>query len=604
MAARPNLKILTQPPLWLLGSRLALAGLLLWLGTLPEATVWRVALHALGWALASADIVLRLPSGRQLEVLPWLVASLYAFFVGLSGSGLFCAIAFRCAWEAAAILRNRAFLRERSRMDILPESAMVFRDGQQKTIPPDQIVPGDAVIIQPGTVVPADALVVKGESLTGLAALTGEAQTALAGPGSRIYAGMNNETGLLAVKAERTGDNTLARTWHKRITEAASAYSEPEKRVRFLWLIAGAVIALAGIVMCVLPSVAGWEHAQEWRQRAAGVLLAACPLAATAWPAALRAKAVFTAARAGGRASADTLWALGHTEMAVFDESGLLTAGRYEVTGLELAPGVDRDTLLRCAAIAQARAKGAQAEAVRAYCGDAGCEPDSCEERHGGVIARFSGQVIHAGQPFFLRAHGIDCDDNPAEMLRVALSGSLLGSLRLGGRMREDAEALPEAVAALHMDTALLTGQSQESASSLAERLHIRDIHAGLSEQDRNRVFEEILAECRGKALLLSVTPSDTAAVSVVPDMWDKPDEMRGNRLMLPGHSPAPLAVLLKLARTVRRLAVESLLCAGCAKAALIALTLWNPELLWLAGLGEGVLTVLLLMLLHSRKTL
>lgn len=599
MAARPNLKILTHPPLWLLMGRLGLAGLLLWLGTLTEVSARSLALYALGWVLASVDVALRLPAERRFETLMWLTASVYAFFVGLSGSGLICAIVCRAAWEAAGLIRSRAFTRERKQLDILPESATVFHGGQPEPVAPERVTPGEAVVVQPGTVVPADALVVKGESLAGLYALTGEAQTVMVGPGSRIYAGMNNETGLLAVKAERTGEQTLARVWRERISQAASEPCGPEKRLRLILLITGAALALAGVLFCVLPSVLGWGEAPEWRQRAAGMLMASCPLAAAICGPALRTKAVFDAARAGGRAGADTLWALSRADMAVLDESGLMTAGRFEVTGLELEPGADRDSLLRCARIAWTRVNSAQADAIRSYCGDVGCEPDSHEERHGGGITRFSGHVIHAGQPFFLRAHGIECTDEPATALRVALDGRLLGSLSLGGELREGAEGLPPALASLHMDMALMTGLSREGASVLAERLGIRDVHDGLPEGDKPRVFEEILAESRGKAILLNpVTPSDSAAVTVIPDAWEHPEEMRGNRLILPGHSPAPLAELVRRARLTYRLAGAALLCAVCVKAAAIALTLWEPSLLWLAGVGEAGLTLLLAWLL------
>ena len=109
-------------------------------------------------------------------------------------------------------------------------------------------------------------------------------------------------------------------------------------------------------------------------------------------------------------------------------------AGGYLVRGAVTAEGVGRDTLDRCAAIAEANAKHPVAACLRAHCGDVAAPPDKFVEMEGlGASARFSGQMIHAGSAAYLRGLKIDVPDLPGRTVHVALEGRLLGYYRLLG---------------------------------------------------------------------------------------------------------------------------------------------------------------------------
>ncbi|MCL2030143.1 MAG: hypothetical protein FWG93_01225 [Oscillospiraceae bacterium] len=580
-----------EPPLWLLAARLAAALGFLWLGTLPEAVWAGIVLHALGWALASADVVLRLPEEPRSEPLMWLGASVTGFAAGLSGSGLICAVAARAAWEWEARLRERLYRREAACLDILPKTAAVYRSGEALTLPPGELVCGDAVIIQPGAVVPADALIVKGESC-----VSGP-PSRFAVPGGRVYAGEVNETGLLAVKAERVGGDTRAEGLRAAMTQAAGTATAAERRLRRLCAVTALAAAVCALGLAVLPPLLLRDGAfRDWIARAAGLLMAACPLAALSFGPCLRIRAVFDAQSAGGRAAPDSLWALARADMAVLDDTGVHEPDRQAVVGLELGPDEDRDMLLRCAAIAYAYGDGPLAEAVRDYCGGAGTPPDSRETLGSGVTARSAGRTIHAGGAAFLRSRGVECPDDVPSVIRIAADGRLLGGLRIGKRLRPGAEHLAKTLDALHLDIAFLSPEPYEQAELPASRLNVRDIHAGVSAGDRARVFSELLTETHGRALLLGTEPDRDieTGVAVVPDAWNDAAGIARGRVLLAGPSPEPLGAFIARARDFRRLALFMLGAAALMAAASAALTLMFPSWLWLAGAGQAALSMAL----------
>lgn len=594
------LRRIMEPPLWLLALRLAVALGLLGLGFQSEPDWARITLHALGWLAASIDVILYMAipkahdGGSRLEPLMWLAASVVGFAAGLSGSGVVCAVAARAAWEWVLRLRAQVDRQETSNMGILPKNAEVYRSGAVIILPPEQLVPGDAIIVRPGAVIPADALVVKGESRIRQPDSTGVMR--LAAPGGRVYAGEVNETGLLAVKAEQVGEDTRACRLQSVLLRAANTGCAPESWLRRLYTVLSIAAAVCALGIAVLPPLLLQDDtARDGVSRAAGILMAACPLAALGFGPLLRVRAVFDAQRVGGRAAPDTLWALARTDMVVLDKTGIHEPGSHAVVGLELEPDADRDMLLHCATVAYAYAEGPLSEAVRGYCGQAGGPPDSREALGGGVTARSAGHTIHAGSTVFLRSRGVECPDTAPTVVRIAMDGRLLGGLRIGQKFRPGAETLAKALAALRLETAYLSPEAYEEAELPASRLGIRDIHAGVPAEDRARVFSELLKETRGRALLLGTDLGEQwEGMVVIPDAWNDADALARGHILLAGPSPEPLGRLIARVRSLRRLTLVWLGAALLLTFGLAVLAITRPSWLWLAGLCQSLLGIAL----------
>ncbi|MDR1736809.1 MAG: hypothetical protein LBR85_08100 [Oscillospiraceae bacterium] len=582
-----------DPPLWLVAARLGFALAMFVLGALTPAPM-RVVAHVLGWVIASADLIHPKSLVRPEHAL-MLAATFAAHIFGMSGGALASAIAFRAAGEFS----SRFFAGRRARLlaslDPLPDRALVFRDGAQVSLPPSRVIPGDAVIVRPGDVIPADALIVKGESLVGYP--PGGPEPVKAGPGDTVYAGGNNETGLLAVKAVSTGDDTLARRWLALTSKAAASVCAPERALRRMTVLISGAVALLALTAGIVGAIVTRDGAGTlWPARAAGILLAASPLAVlTVFPQ-LRAKSVLSAARHGARVvSADALWELSRAELAVFDETGIQADGRLVVMGLVSSPGADRESLLRCAAIAQARGGTKFSDAVRDYCGDIACPADSYDDRAGGVIARFSGHTIYAGSAEFL---DLDTKEYSNEVYWVALDGRLLGGLRVSPSLRSGAEGLAKTLMSCGIDTALLLSAPRAEAESVAERLYVRDIHAGLSEEDKPRILGEMLDETRGRALIFASGEGvdRQGGLGVWTDGFTDIDRAGKSEIILTGASSGKLGDLAELAKKHRRAALVFLCAVGAAKLACIALSLLGVAGIWVSGISEAALTAALVL--------
>ncbi len=387
---------------------------------------------------------------------------------------------------AAEILEDLSMDRGRDAltdlMAFLPETVQVRRGDEVATVPLSAVAPGDVVVVGPGGRVPVDGTVVAGASSVDQSRITGESLPVDVAAGSEVFAGSINHVGALELRAERIG----ARSSYGRIVEAVRQAQESEPPVQRLadrlaaWLV---YVALAGAVVTYLVT-------RDLSATISVIVVAgACGIAAGT-PLAVLA-AIARIARSGAFVKDGAhLEALSSVDTIVLDKTGTLTTGAPAVVDVRPVPGTTPDELLGLAAAAESYSEHPLGRAVVAAARDRSLPVAPAEDfayRPGlGVGALVGGRRVSAGGPALVPDAPVARDeDGSATPVHVAIDGAYAGTILLADALRDSAAT---AIADLHrqgLRTLIITGDQETAARSVAARVGIDDVRAGLLPEEK-----------------------------------------------------------------------------------------------------------------------
>jgi len=326
--------------------------------------------------------------------------------------------------ERYAMDQARTSLREL--MELSPDEATVRRDGEEVTVPVEELSVGDVVVVRPGEEVPADGDVVEGTSAVDEAAITGESVPADKTPGDEVYAGTINEEGYLEVSVTAPpGEDTLSRIVEL-VEDAQANRTEREQFVdRFAGYYTPVMVALALLVAVVPPLVlsnpvsvglAGYGVTfqpdwQTWFVNGITMLVLACPCAFVISTPVTVVSGVTAAARNGVLVKGGNhLEAMGEIDAVALDKTGTLTRGELTVTDVVPLNGNTEDDVLQCARGVEGRSEHPIAEAIVGD-GQRSDLPEVTEFRSitgKGVTATLDGTPHYAGKPGLFEELGFD----------------------------------------------------------------------------------------------------------------------------------------------------------------------------------------------------
>ncbi|MDT3843496.1 MAG: heavy metal translocating P-type ATPase [Bacillota bacterium] len=393
-------------------------------------------------------------------------------------------------------------------MDIVPEFANVEQeDGSFETVDPDDVCPGDILVIRPGEKIPVDSVVLSGESLINTSALTGEPVPRTVREGDDVISGCVNGEGLLRVRAiKEFEDSTVSR-----ILELVENASEKKSRTeafitRFARVYTPIVVGLA-VMLAILPPLmfGGW---MTWIYRACTFLVISCPCALVISVPLAFFGGIGAASKSGVLVKGSNyLELLAHLDTVVSDKTGTLTEGSFTVTDLRPADGVTPEDLLRTAAIAESLSVHPIAHSILSeYESRFGKtrplseRPSDSENVSGkGITAKHGDRKILVGSRKFMEDQGIlpeNIEDPAATIVFVAEDDRYLGAVLIRDRIKKSA---PEAIRGLKKagvrSIVMLTGDRREAADAVGRELGVDSVRAELLPQDKVREVETMLTE-------------------------------------------------------------------------------------------------------------
>lgn len=426
------------------------------------------------------------------------VAAVGATAIGHLEEGAAVVLLFSLAERLEDYAGDRARHAIEELMELRPETAVVRRDGSEVEVPVGDVAPGEIFVLRPGDRVPLDGEVVEGESGVDQSAITGESVPVAKALGEDVYAGTINVDGFLAVRATSMAEeSTLARILHM-VEEAEESRSPTEAFVeRFSRWYTPAVIVSAVIVATVPPLLLG-QPLIEWVYRALVMLVVACPCAlAISTPVAM-VSAIASASRNGVLIKGSIhIEELARAKVVAFDKTGTLTRGELEVSEVQ---GEDPDEVLRCAASLEAKSEHPIGRAIMEKAGAAGLEngePTGFRTYPGrGIQARLGGSSVCVGNPRLLAELGITNSNHASNggktTILVAKDGAVIGSLILADKVRPESSAAVAALKLRGLRVEMLTGDNEETAREVAERVGVDGFHAGLLPEEKVSAVESL----------------------------------------------------------------------------------------------------------------
>ena len=402
------------------------------------------------------------------------------------------------AGEVAAIMQIGGLLEgitaERARsgigklIDMSPTTARLA-DGD-KIIDASAVREGDILRVLPGETVPADGILNSGSTSIDQSLMTGESLPADKTAGDGVYGGTVNLYGAFDMRATRDGEDSSIQRMI-RLVDSADAGRSTTVRAADRW--ATWIVALIAVISVTVYLLT------DDIVRTVAVLVVFCPCAfILATPTAVVA-AIGNASKHGFLVrDGGSLERLSKADRAVFDKTGTLTYGRFEVTSVEPADGVDRAYLYSIAASAESMSEHPLGKAiVRDHC-SLGGRPLPAEGFSAvpgkGVRAQVSGMEVLAGSAAFLSESGIDVparDFSWVTRIHVSADGRYLGSIVLSDTLRKGSCAAVRELKDISVEPVLATGDSEISAMAVANAVGITEVHHSCLPEDKLALMGE-----------------------------------------------------------------------------------------------------------------
>ena len=401
-----------------------------------------------------------------------------------------------------------------------PERARL-RDasGQERDVRIETVSVGDIVIVRPGERIPVDGTIVSGESAADESMLTGESVPVPKAPGDKVTGGAINADGMLVVETVAVGaETTLSRI--VRLVESAQAAKAPIQKL----VDKVAAVFVPAVVAVALVTLAAWwigtGNAELAILDAVAVLVIACPCAlGLATPTAVMAGTGVAARHGILIRDAETLERARKVDTVIFDKTGTLTEGAPSLVALEPASWIESDEALRLAASVQRGSEHPLARAVLDAAEARGIDAASAEAATAlpgrGIAATVDGRKLELGSARLLEARGLQAGDLAARaqaledegrtlswLIETGDSSRVLGLLAFGDAVKPGAREAVQALHALGLRVAMLTGDNHGSASVAARALGIDEVFAERLPEQKAETVETLRKEGRTVAMV------------------------------------------------------------------------------------------------------
>lgn len=424
---------------------------------------------------------------------------------------------FESAGMILTLVTVGKYLEERSRgkttgaisalLALAPESAMVRRQGQELTIPTEEIVAGDTVIVRQGGRIPVDGVITDGHAAVDESAITGESLPVEKVPGDAVTSATVTSSGYLELRATRVGgDTTLSQII--RLMEEAASSKAPISRLadRISGIFVPAVMAIS-LTAALLWAFVGGMDVHFCLSIAIAVLVISCPCAlGLATPVAIMVGTGQAAQQGILIKSAESLELLHKVQTVVLDKTGTVTMGQPRVTDILCASGVTEEELLCVAASAEKPSEHPLAHAI----------VEESQARHiplcpvsgfrsvpgGGIQATLSGEAVLAGNAGYLAQNGVSLAAMEADAHRLAEdgktplffaeSGHLLGCIAVADVVKPDSAKAIAALRRMGRRVVLLTGDNQRTANTIARQIGVDQVIAQVLPQDKAKCVAQL----------------------------------------------------------------------------------------------------------------
>ncbi len=506
-------------------------------------------------------------------------------------------------------------------MDIRPDYANVEKDGQLERVDPDEIEIGTVIVVQPGEKVPIDGVVVEGTSSLNTSALTGESVPREVGVDDEIISGCINMTGLLKIRTTKQfGESTVSKILEL-VENASSRKSRSENFISKFAKVYTPAVCYGALALAILPPIVRMVFmglAPEWGDwvyRALTFLVISCPCALVISIPLSFFAGIGGASREGVLVKGSSfLETLSQTKIVVFDKTGTMTKGVFEVNGIHHSPYKDEE-LLEYAALAESYSTHPISKSLQRAYGkpiDKNRVSDVEEIGGHGLTAKVDGKAVAAGNAKLMKKLGIEYHDcsHVGTIVHVAIDGRYAGHILISDVIKEHAA---EAIAALKKSgiekTVMLTGDAKNVAEHVAAQLGIDEVCSELLPGDKVEKVEELLTKKSEKDKLAFVGDGindapvlSRADIGIAMGALGSDAAIEAADIVLMDDDPLKISKAIRISRKCLRIVYENIYFAIGIKVICLVLGALGIANMWFAIFAD--VGVMILAVLNAIRTL
>ena len=494
-------------------------------------------------------------------------------------------------------------------LSIKPDSARVVRNGEELVVAPLEVALGEVIVVRPGDKVALDGIIVNGSSSLNTVALTGESMPRDVAEGDEVVSGCINLSAVLRVRTTRTADDSTVSRIISLMQEAAQKKSRTETFITRFARVYTPVVVFAALLLALLPplfSASFIDSFPTWLHRALIFLVVSCPCALVLSVPLTFFSGMGAASRRGILVKGSNyLDVLSHVRTVVLDKTGTLTKGVFAVEAVH-PEETDERQLLHLAAHVEHFSSHPIGAALRdAFPDEAtdGCTVSDVQEHAGrGIIAMVAGRRVAVGNTLLMDDEGAkwhDCEMH-GTVIHVAIDGRYAGHIVINDQVKEDAA---EAVAALHdlgvTHAVMLTGDRQEVARRVAERVGIDEWHAELLPQDKVEHVRRLSHDSQDGMLAfvgdgINDAPSLAMAdVGIGMGGLGSDAAIQAADVVIMDDKPTRLPLAIRIARRTLGIARQNVALALGIKLAVLLLAAVGLATMWMAVFADVGVTVI-----------
>lgn len=548
------------------------------------------------------------------------VATVGAILLGDYSEGVAVMLFYQIGelFQSYAVGKSRRNISEL--MDIRPDYANIEKDGTLEQVDPDEVEIGTIIVVQPGEKVPIDGVITEGTSTLNTSALTGESLPRDAKAGDEVISGCINMTGLLKIRTTKEfGESTVSKILEL-VENSSSRKSRSENFIsKFAKYYTPAVcygaLALAfipPIVLLIMGKSAMWG---DWIYRALTFLVISCPCALV-----ISIPLSFFAGIGGASnqgilvKGSNYLETLAQTKYVVFDKTGTMTQGVFEVSGIHHNEMPD-EKLLEYAVLAECSSSHPISKSLQKAYGkpiDRNRVTDIEEISGNGVIAKVDGISVAAGNTKLMNRLGIAYQDchHVGTVVHMAIDGKYAGHILISDIIKPHAkEAIAELKKAGISKTVMLTGDSKRVADQVAGELGIQEVYSELLPADKVSRVEELLNQKSEKAKLAFVGDGindapvlSRADIGIAMGALGSDAAIEAADIVLMDDDPLKISKAIKIARKCIRIVYENIYFAIGIKILCLILGALGIANMWVAIFAD--VGVMILAVLNAIRTL
>lgn len=580
----------------------------------------RLALFLIPYLVIGYDILKKAFKGilnRQVfdENFLMAVATIGAIVLGSYTEGVAVMLFYQIGelFQSYAVGKSRRNISEL--MDIRPDYANIERDGKLEKVDPDEVEIGTIIVVQPGEKVPIDGIVAEGSTTLNTSALTGESLPREVTVGDEVISGCINMTGVLKIETTKEfGESTVSKILDL-VENSSSKKSKSENFISKFARYYTPAVCYGALALAVLPPVVRMlilgltPEWGDWIYRALTFLVISCPCALVISIPLSFFAGIGGASREGVLVKGSNyLETLAQTKYVVFDKTGTMTQGVFEVSGVHHNK-MEEEKLLEYAALAESASSHPISKSLQRAYGkaiDRSRVTDVEEISGNGVTAKVDGVPVAAGNAKLMERLGIDYQEchHVGTIVHMAVNGEYAGHILISDILKPNAKAAIQSLKHAGITkTVMLTGDAKNVAEQVAKELDISEVYSELLPADKVTKVEELLQQKGEKEKLAFVGDGindapvlSRADIGIAMGALGSDAAIEAADVVLMDDDPLKIAKAIKISRKCLRIVYENIYFAIGIKVLCLILGALGIANMWLAifaDVGVMVLAVL-----------